>query len=168
VASVVTAIILIAVPLPGPSPDLWNPWTFGPALIWASVGLAILRYRLFELDRIISRTLAYLLLTSILVGVYAIGVLGVGALLPGGSSDLVVAGSTLAAAALFRPLRTRIQSTVNRRFNRSGYDAPRTVEAFGARLRDELELSSLGAELRHVVASTVEPRSVSLWLRAQA
>ncbi|MBW3664484.1 MAG: hypothetical protein KY469_15395 [Actinobacteria bacterium] len=135
------------------------------AVLPVAVTVAVLRYRLYDIDRLVSRTLSYALLSGVLVGVYALGVLGVGALLPGESSDLLVAGSTLAVAALFRPLRSRIQSVVDRRFNRSRYDAARTIEAFGARLRDEVDLGSLSQELRAAVDVTLQPRVTSLWLR---
>ncbi|MBW3664480.1 MAG: hypothetical protein KY469_15375, partial [Actinobacteria bacterium] len=126
------------------------------------VAVAILRYRLYDIDRVISRTLSYALLTTVLVGVYAAGVLGVGALLPGGSSDLLVAGATLAVAALFRPLRARIQGLVDRRFNRSRYDAGRLVEDFGRRLRDRVDLDEVAGELRGAAGRALQPRSVSL------
>ncbi|MBW3664483.1 MAG: hypothetical protein KY469_15390 [Actinobacteria bacterium] len=146
----------------------WWQDLFGVAGLFflpVAIGIAVLRYRLLEIERILSRTVSYLLLTGVLLGVYASGVLGVGTLLPGESSDLLVAGSTLAVAALFRPLRSRIQSIVDRRFNRARYDASRTVDAFGARLRDEIDLSTLARDLRDVAASALEPRAISVWLR---
>ncbi|MBW3664482.1 MAG: hypothetical protein KY469_15385 [Actinobacteria bacterium] len=129
-----------------------------------AIGAAVLRYRLYEVDRVISRTVSYGLLTGVLVGVYALGVLGVGAFLPGEPSDLLVAGSTLVVAALFRPLRSRIQTIVDRRFNRSRYDARRTIEAFGARLRHEVDLDEVANDLRSAAAESLQPRAVSLWL----
>ena len=135
-----------------------------------AIGVAILRYRLFDIDRLISRTLVYGLLTALLAGVYATGVFVVGQLLDPatGDSALAVAGSTLAVAALFQPLRRRIQRLVDLRFNRSRYDAVRTVEAFSGRLRAEIDLDSLSAELLAVVDQTMQPVQASLWLRPRA
>jgi hypothetical protein len=134
-----------------------------------AIGLAVLRYRLYDIDRIVSRTVSYGLLTALLLGVYAAGVVGLGGLIRsatgGGGGDLVVAASTLAVAALFGPARRRIQEAVDRRFNRSRYDAQQTVEAFAQRLRDEVDLDTLSEQLRVVASATVHPRSASVWLR---
>jgi hypothetical protein len=127
-------------------------------------GAAILRYRLYDLDRIISRTLAYGLLTVLLGGGYAAVVLGLGQLL-GRDSSLVVAAATLAVAAVFQPARRRVQQLVDRRFNRRRYDAARTIAAFSARLREQVDLDTLTAELLGVVELTMQPTSASLWLR---
>jgi hypothetical protein len=132
-----------------------------------TLGAAILRYRLYDLDRIISRTLAYGLLTLLLGGGYAAVILGLGQLL-GRDSSLVVAAATLAAAALFQPARRRIQQVVDRRFNRRKYNAAKTVEAFSARLRDEVDLDALSAELLTVVDQTMQPTAAALWLRPTA
>ena len=129
-----------------------------------AVGAAVLRYRLYDLDRIISRTVAYGLLTVLLGLGYAVVVLGLGRLLPEGSS-LVVAAATLAVAAAFQPLRRRVQGLVDRRFNRRRYDAARTIEAFSARLRQQVDLDTLTADLLAVVDRTVQPARSSLWLR---
>jgi hypothetical protein len=129
-----------------------------------ALGAAILRYRLYDLDRIISRTLTYGLLTVLLGGGYAGLVLGLGLLLPNDSS-LVVAGATLAVAGIFQPARRRIQQAVDRRFNRRRYDAARTIAVFSARLREELDLDTLSAELLLVVDQTMQPTTASLWLR---
>jgi len=137
----------------------------GVALLPLATGAAILRYRLYDLDRIISRTLAYGLLTVLLGGGYAAVVLGLGQLL-GQDSSLVVAGATLAVAAVFQPARRRVQAMVDRRFNRRRYDAARTIAAFSARLRDELDLDTLSAEVLAVVEQTMQPTQAWLWLRA--
>jgi peptidoglycan/LPS O-acetylase OafA/YrhL len=129
-----------------------------------AVGAAILRYRLYDLDRIISRTLAYALLTLLLGLGYAGVVLGLGRLLPQGSS-LLVAAATLAVAAVFQPARRRIQRLVDRRFDRRRYDAARTIQRFSVRLRQQVDLDALTGELLTVVEQTVQPTSMSLWLR---
>jgi hypothetical protein len=134
------------------------------ALLPLATGAAILRYRLYDLDRVISRTVAYGLLTVLLGLGYAAVVLGLGRLL-GRESSLVVAAATLAVAAAFQPARRRIQRVVDRRFNRRRYDATRTVEAFAARLRDQVDLRALHGELLAVVDQTMQPTSASLWLR---
>jgi hypothetical protein len=139
----------------------------GMALLPLATGAAVLRYRLYDLDRIISRTLAYGLLTVLLGGGYAAVVLGLGQLL-GRDSPLVVAGATLAMAAVFQPARRRVQALVDRRFNRRRYDAARTIAAFSARLREEIDLATLAGELLAVVEQTVQPTTVSLWLRPPA
>jgi hypothetical protein len=136
------------------------------AVLPLAVGAAVLRYRLYDLDRIISRTLAYGLLTLLLGGGYALVVLGLGRLL-GRESPLVVAAATLAVAALFQPARRRIQAAVDRRFNRRRHDAARIVEGFGARLRDQVDLDTLTADLLGVVDQTMQPTQASLWLRPQ-
>jgi hypothetical protein len=136
-----------------------------------AAGVAILKHRLYDIDRIINRTLVYGLLTAILGGAYAGIVLVLGQLF-GGIGDSppswVVAGATLAVAALFQPARRRIQAVVDRRFNRRKYNAARTVEAFSVRLRDEVDLDALTAELLVVVDQTIQPTRASLWLRPSA
>jgi len=134
------------------------------AVLPLALGAAILRYRLYDLDRIISRTLTYGLLTVLLGLGYAAVVLGLGGLLPQDSS-LVVAGATLAVAGVFQPARRRVQQAVDRRFNRRRYDAARTIAVFSARLREELDLDTLSAELLLVVEQTMQPTTASLWLR---
>jgi hypothetical protein len=129
-----------------------------------SVAIAILRYRLYDLDRIISRTLAYGLLTLVLGGGYAAAALVLGQLL-GRDSSLAVAGATLAVAALFQPARRRIQAAVDRRFNRRRHDAAQTITAFSGRLRQQVDLNELTAELLAVVEQTMQPTKASLWLQ---
>jgi hypothetical protein len=136
-------------------------------LVPISVGVAILRYRLYEIDRILNRTLVYGLLTVILGLCYAAGSL-VFVLVAGPGADppsWLVAAATLAAAAVFRPARRRIQAAVDRRFNRRKYNAAQTIQAFATRLRDQVDLDTLSSELQAVVDQTMEPTRVSLWLR---
>jgi hypothetical protein len=130
-----------------------------------SMGVAILKYRLYEIDRIISRTLAYAIVTGVLVGVYA-GLVLLATQVLGFHSSVAVAVSTLAAAALFNPLRRRVQRTVDRRFNRARYDADQTVMAFAARLKDGVGLESVHDDLAAVVEKTLEPAHMSVWIRA--
>jgi hypothetical protein len=135
-----------------------------PPILSAAIGAAILRYRLYDLDRIISRTLAYGLLTVLLGLAYAAVVLGLGRLLPD-SSSLAVAAATLAVAAVFQPARRRIQRLVDRRFNRRRHDAGQTIAAFSGRLRQEIDLDALTDELLDVAEQTMQPTQASLWLR---
>jgi hypothetical protein len=164
-ALMVLAVPIVLAPVALEIPILvdWAPavWVM---VLPVAVGAAVLRYRLYDLDRIISRTLAYGLLTLLLGGGYALVVLGLGQLL-GRESPLVVAGATLAVAALFQPARRRVQRLVDRRFNRRRHDAARIIEAFGARLRDQVDLERLTAELLAVAEQTMQPTQMSLWLR---
>jgi hypothetical protein len=145
-----------------PLPDSWLGFSGLPLL--AGLTVAVLRYRLFDVDRIISRTLAYGLLTLLLGGGYAALVLGLGRLV-GHDSSLVVAAATLAVAAAFQPARRRVQALVDRRFNRRHYDTTQTVADFSARLREQLDLDTLSAELLTVAEQTMQPTQVWLWLR---
>jgi hypothetical protein len=132
-----------------------------------AMGIAIFKYRLYAIDRIISGTVSYALLTGAMAVLYAAGMLLLGALLRplAGTNDLAVAGSTLAVAGLFSPARRSIQTFVDRRFNRARYDAALTVDAFVARVRDAAELATLRADLMTTVAKTVHPAHVSVWVR---
>jgi hypothetical protein len=134
------------------------------ALLPLATGAAVLRCRLFDLDRIISRTLAYGLLTVLLGGGYGLVVLGLGQLL-GRDSPLVVAAATLAVAALFQPARRRVQQVVDRRFNRRRHDAARVIEGFSGRLRQQDDPDTLTAELLGVVDQAMQPTQAWLWLR---
>ncbi|MBV9793570.1 MAG: hypothetical protein JO016_06475 [Actinobacteria bacterium] len=133
------------------------------AALPAGIGVGILKYRLYEIDRIISRTLAYTLVTGLLVGVY-VGVVLLTTEVLRFSSPIAVAASTLIAAALFTPLRRRVQRTVDRRFNRARYDADAAAEAFAARLAGAVTLPQVQTELQAVVSRTLEPAHVSIWL----
>jgi hypothetical protein len=137
---------------------------FGVAALPVSIGVAILKYRLYEIDRIISRTLAYAIVTGLLIGVYAgLVLLATGVLRF--SSPVAIAASTLVAAALFNPVRRRVQHTVDRRFNRARYDAARTVTAFAARLQDTVDPDAVRTDLAAMVHTALEPTHVSVWLR---
>jgi hypothetical protein len=164
---VVAAVVsLVGMALDAPEVVTWaiSVWVAGLPL---ALGAAVLRYRLYDLDRIISRTVAYGLLTLVLGGGYAAVVLGLGQLL-GHDSSLVVAGATLAVAAAFQPARRRIQQAVDRRFNRRRHDAAQMIQAFSDRLRDQVDLDTLSAELLAAVEDTMQPNQASLWLRPQA
>lgn len=138
--------------------------TVGIGVLPVAIGVAILRYRLYEIDRLVSRTLSYAVLTTLLVGMFAGIVLLTTRVLPF-SSPVAVALSTLAAAALFNPLRRRVQRLVDRRFNRARYDRETLVALFGARLRDAVDSDTVVAELAGAAASSVEPAHISVWVR---
>jgi hypothetical protein len=137
------------------------------SVLWApvAVGVAVLRYRLWDLDRLVSRTVTYAVVTALLVVPYLL-IVPVAGRLAQGSGSLAVAAATLAAVAAFSPLRRRVQDLVDRRFNRRRYDAARTVEGFAARLRDQVDLDALHGELLAVVDQTMQPAGASLWLAA--
>jgi hypothetical protein len=143
-------------------------WVFlmvGPTIgIPLACAMAVLKYRLYDIDRIISRTLAYAIVTGLLVGMYAGLVLLATRVLPV-SGPVAVAGSTLAAAALFAPLRSRVQQMIDRRFNRARYNADQTVAAFAARLKDAVDPDAVRADLLGVVQRSLEPTHAAVWVR---
>lgn len=136
------------------------------AIIPLSVGIAVTRYRLYEIDRIVSRAVTFTVVVGLLVGLYALGVLAAGALLEpvAPDSDLAVALATLLAAAAFRPLLARVRARVDRRFNRARYDATTEIASFGQRLRDELDLAELRGDLAATAVRTMQPTSASVWV----
>ena len=164
VSTVVVVLAIVAVTAAGLEAP--SDWLVGVclAVVPVAIGAAILRYRLYDLDRIISRTLAYGLLTVLLGLGYAAVVLLLGRLLPQGSS-LGVAAATLAVAAVFQPARRRVQAAVDQRFNRRRHDAAQRIAAFSGRLHEQVDLGTLTAELLAVVDQTMQPTTVSLWLR---
>lgn len=135
----------------------------GLAAVPLGIGVAVLRYRLYDIDRIISRTLAYAIVTALLIGLYA-GLVLLATRILAVRTPVAVAAATLAAAALFNPLRRRVQRAVDRRFNRARYDAGQTVMAFAARLKDAVDLDSVRDDLAQVVSRALEPAHLSLWV----
>ena len=170
-ATVVNALILVFDAVLSLLPALGSAVVdaIGFTLLPVAVGVAMLRYRLFEIDRIVSRTVSYGLLSAGLIGLYLLVVALLRPLLEPftGSSTLAVAGSTLAVAAVFNPARRRLQTTVDRRFDRARYDAARAVDAFAARLRNQVDLDQITAGLCDTVSATVAPGRVGVWLRPQ-
>jgi hypothetical protein len=168
-ATIVNALLLIFDAALGLLPSLVSAVVSAVAfaLLPVAVGVAMLRYRLYEIDRIVSRTVSYGLLSAALIGLYLLVVALLRPLLEPltGSSALAVAGSTLAVAAVFSPARRRLQAAVDRRFDRARYDAARAVDAFAARLRDQVDLDEITASLCDTVAATVAPGRVAVWLR---
>jgi hypothetical protein len=166
--SAVVSGFVISTLVPGSENGLaWIPAMVAFPTVPIAIGIAVLRYRLYDIDRIISRTISYGVVSAMLVAVYA----GLILILQGplgtitGGDTVAVAASTLAAAALFQPVRRRTQAAVDQRFNRARYDAERTIDALAARLRDEMDLPIVRSAVVHAVASSVEPTAASLWLR---
>ena len=157
----------VATGRPEPGDAVWTPVYVTLLLFPLTFGIAILRYRLYSIDRIISRTLSYGLITAMLLGIYLGAIFVLGAILPE-QGDLAVAGSTLVAAALANPLRTHVQHWVDRRFNRARFNAELTLEALTRRLATEVDLSALSRELISVVGQTVQPVTSRIWLRETA
>ena len=160
------AVIVVAVlaTIPVASTNLQNAINSGAvALVPVAIGIAVLRYRLYDIDRVISRTVAYAILTGLLVGIYA-GLVLLATRVLGVHTPVAVAAATLAAAALFSPVRRRVQRAVDRRFNRARYDADQTVAAFAARLKDAADLDAVRDDLASVVHQALEPAHVSLWI----
>jgi hypothetical protein len=144
-------------------------WTLGFLSLPVSAGVAILKYRLYDIDIIINRTLVYGPLTAMLVAVYVGGVVVLESAfrtLTGGGSQLAIVASTLLIAALFNPLRRRVQNFIDHLFYRRKYDAAKTLETFSARLREETDIDALNSELLSTVRETVQPEHASLWLRS--
>ena len=162
------AVLLMAsVLIPWPEPLWFLLEAAATIFLPVSVAVAITRYRLYEIDRIVSRTVSYGVVTAVLVGVYVlVGV--VPSVVFDLESDLLVAAATLAAAAAFVPVRRQVQAVVDRRFNRSRYDAQRVVDRFGAQLRADLDVDGLATDLGRVVGATVQPAHVSLWMAGDA
>ena len=156
---------------PGPANSwlgtvIWSFWELTPvAGIPVACAVAVLKYRLYEIDKVISRTLAYAIVTGLLVGVY-VGLVLLATQVLTIKSPVAVAGATLAAAALFTPLRSRVQHLVDRRFNRTRYDADQTLTAFAARLKDAVDQDAVRGDLLGVVHRSLEPTHVSVWVRS--
>jgi hypothetical protein len=175
-AAVLSALLFLVFILTGLDTRTPSPWGYVIATLWlmavpVAIGVALLRYHLFDIDRLINRTAVYGVLTALLAGIYVAVVLVLGQLfggLGGEPPSWVVAGATLAVAALFQPARRRIQQGVDRRFNRRKYNMAQTIEAFSARLRNEVDLDTLSAEMLAVVDQTMQPTTASLWLRQSA
>jgi hypothetical protein len=161
-AAVIVVALLAAIPFA--STNLQNAIGSGAvALVPVAIGIAVLRYRLYDIDRVISRTVAYAILTGLLVGIYA-GLVLLATRVLGVHTPVAVAAATLAAAALFSPVRRRVQRAVDRRFNRARYDADQTVAVFAARLKDAADLDAVRDDLAGVVHQALEPAHVSLWI----
>jgi hypothetical protein len=161
-AAVVVVALLASAPIA--STDLQNAITSGAvALVPVAIGIAVLRYRLYDIDRVISRTVAYAIVTGLLVGIYA-GLVLLATQVLGIHTPVAVAAATLAAVALFTPVRRRVQRVVDRRFNRARYDADQTVAVFAARLKDAVDLDAVRDDLASVVHQALEPAHVSLWI----
>ena len=170
VVTIAASALGLSIAFSGPVADAaWNVGLVAMACLPLAIGIAILRYRLYEIDRIVSRTVSYGAVTALLVAVFAAVNLGLGSLLASAAqaNTLAVAASTLAVFALFQPLRRRVQQIVDHRFNRERYESDRIAAAFAERLRDEVDPGRLRLELDEVLAQTVAPTSSYLWLRGE-
>ncbi len=170
VAGIAVVAFVIAIPNDGPVSDI--AWEVGLAtlvLLPVAIGIAILRYRLWDIDRIVSRTIAWVVITTILAAVFAGLIVGLQAALAPvtASNSLAVAASTLVAAALFQPLRRRVQTAVDRRFNRSRYDAERTVGSFAEHLRDVTDLTQISDGAVAAVVRSLSPNGAAVWIRSR-
>jgi hypothetical protein len=166
--SAVVVLITVATVTQGPIGEApLTAFALSGTTVPIAIGIAILRYRLFEIDRIISRTIGYVVITALLVGSYAAVILVLQGPLSAitGGDTVAVALSTLVAAALFQPLRARVQSAVDRRFDRARFDAERTAAAFSERLRDEVDIATVTSDLDGTVRSALKPTAIGLWLR---
>lgn len=142
-------------------------WVSGGMAIPAAVGIAVTRYRLFEIDRLLSRTVTYAVVVGMLASLFALVAVGLPGWIPGvDESPLLVAGATLGAAALFDPLRRRVQTVIDRRFNRSRYDAERVMDEFAGRLREQLDVGGIADGWTRVVSDTMQPSSLGIWMRS--
>jgi hypothetical protein len=163
----VCAVFLVGAVITGGHRGVWHVvsgiLTVGFVALPAGIGVGILKHRLYEIDRIISRTLAYTIVTGLLIGVYA-GLVLLATRVLNVHGTVAVAGSTLAAAALFTPVRRRVQRIVDRRFNRARYDADRTIAAFAARLQDAVDLETVRGDLLTAVHQALEPAQASVWI----
>jgi hypothetical protein len=169
-AALIVAVLLAEVPAgqivgsANAANNLRNAMSIGAAaLVPVAIGIAVLRYRLYDIDRVISRTVAYAIITGLLVGIYA-GLVLLATHMFGSRTPVAVAAATLAASALFSPLRRRVQRGVDRRFNRARYDADKTVAAFAAGLKDAVDLDAVQADLASAVQRALEPAHVSMWI----
>jgi hypothetical protein len=171
VAGIAIVSFVLSIPNAGPFFDIaWEVGIVTIALLPVAIGIAILRYRLWDIDRIVSRTVGWAMVTGILVALFALLVVGLEGLLAGltQGQTLAVATSTLAASAAFQPLRRRVQHAVDRRFDRASYDAGRTADAFAERLRDTVAIDTLTADLASTVQVAIRPSTQALWLREVA
>lgn len=170
-ATVIAVVMIFLRLTPVSAPSGIGQWIVTIIFIFAiaglpvGIGVGVLKYRLYDIDRLISRTLSYAIVTGLLIGVY-VGLVTLATRVLPFSSPLAVAASTLVAVALFNPLRRRVQRLVDRRFNRARYDAEATVAAFANRVRNDVDLDLVSSEFVRVVQTSVEPAHVSLWLRA--
>jgi hypothetical protein len=162
--SLFAVVYVIAVATDDSNETAWLVLSAALAAIPLAIILAVLRYRLYDIDRILSRTISYAIVLGVLGGVSLLGLTALTSLFPA-ESPLAVAASTLAAAALFNPVRTRVQTAVEKRFNRSRYDAQRVMETFSGSLREDLDPDAVVGGWVEVVAETMQPSSVGVWVR---